>query len=150
MIDASLINLAEFNEIVFSNLEKPYLGAYNLTDGVAIYITDKTTSCITHTLNDYEDLIKTMLKNINSSNPLVILLYGHLTKTSTLNNIQEFLSNHQIFPTHDFKIETINMTDYFNLQHQGIEFCINSHTLEIEPINYEQILEEKEKEHGRN
>ncbi len=150
MIDSNLINLASFNEIVYSSVYKPYLGAYNLTEGVAIYITDKTNSCLTHTLNDYEDLIKTMLKSINSPKPLVILFYGHLTKTSTLNSIKDFLNNHQIFLTQDFKIEEINMTDYYNVEHQGIEFCINSHTLEIEQINYEQVLKVKEEEHGRN
>ena len=150
MIDSNLINLAGFNEIVYSSLEKPYLGTYNLTDGIAIYIADKNNACLTHTLNDYEDLIKTMLTNINSSNPLVIIFYGHLTKTSTLNSIKDFLNNHQVFLTKDFKIEMINMTDYFNQEHQGIEFCINSHTLEIEAINYEQVIKEKEEEHGRN
>ena len=65
MVDANLIKLAEFNETVYPSPSKPYIGTYNLTNGLAIYVTDGCNSALTHTLNDYDTLIAEILNLFN-------------------------------------------------------------------------------------
>lgn len=141
-VDLEQIKIAGMNEIVIATDDYPIIGTYALATCVGIIITDKRgTYALGHILNDYDILIKEMLKPMQNKNPLsVTLIPGTKTSKEKLEEIIKFLNNRKIFLTYDFDIEIKNLKHFENGRFHSIEFAYDTSKQEFLKPNYDELI----------
>lgn len=144
-IDLSLLNAISMNEYTFATKEKPIIGTYALASCLGIIIGDNHGNyAIAHILNDYDKIIKSMLKGmVNDSILKVILIPGYDTRTSKIYEIIEYLKSRDNFFLYDFDIEIKNLSNYINEETESIEFAFDIRTKEFVKPNYNEYLESR-------
>lgn len=141
-VDFDLISVANMYEYVVSTKERPIIGTYGLATCVGILINDDSdTYVLGHIISSYEDMLKNIISNMNQSKPIkIILIPGHDTVMSKLEEIITFLKTKENFPNTEFNIKIQNLQEYLDLKTESIEFAFDTRTKEFIKPDYNELF----------